>query len=168
MKIDWRESLWNQFGAAIDMLEDAINLCPDHLWSVVLWKDPDDERYGQFWFVVYHTLFWLDLFMTGSKEGFKPPAPFIRGALPEQPYTKDQIKSYLWNCRAKCQTLIAGLTDERAQQRCVFEWMEPNFLELQLYSMRHVSEHAAQLSLVLGQHGVTGFDWIASARDQEA
>ena len=168
MKIDWRESLWNQFGAAIDMLDDAISLCPDHLWTVVLWQDPDDERYGQFWFVAYHTLFWLDLFLTGSKEGFTPPAPFIRGALPEQPYTKDQIKSYLKNCREKCQALIAGLTDERAQQRCVFEWMEPSFLELQLYSMRHVQEHAAQLSLVLGQYEVTGFDWIASARDQEA
>ena len=167
MKVDWRENLWHQFGAAIDMLDDAIRLCPDHLWTVVLWQDPDDERYGQFWFVAYHTLFWLDLFLTGSREGFTPPAPFIRGALPEQPYTKDQIKAYLRDCRAKCQALIAGLTDEKAQQRCVFEWMEPSFLELQLYSMRHVAEHAAQLSLVLGQHGVTGFDWIASARDQE-
>ena len=65
------------------MLDDAIRLCPDHLWTAVLWQDPDDERYGQFWFVAYHTLFWLDLFLIGSKEGFTPPAPFIRGALPE-------------------------------------------------------------------------------------
>jgi len=58
------------------------------------------------------------------------------------------------------------MTDEEAQQRCAFEWMEPSFFELQLYSLRHVQEHAAQLSLLLGQHDVSGFDWIASARDK--
>jgi len=167
MKIDWRTSTWKQFGAAIDTLGDAIRLCPDHLWTVVLWKDLDDERYGQFWFVAYHALFWLDLFLTGTKEGFVPPSPFSR-ALPEHPYTKDQILAYLGVCREKCQSMIEGLTDEKAQQRCVFEWMEPSYLELQMYSMRHVQEHAAQLSLVLGQHDVTGLDWIASARGKDA
>ena len=164
MKFDYRESIWKQLGAAIDMLDDVINLCPDHLWTIGMWKDDEDERYGQFWFIAYHTLFWLDLFLTGTMEGFKPPQPFIRGKLPEQPYTKEQIITYLSVCRDKCQSTLDGLTDERAQQRCVFEWMEPSFLELQLYSMRHVQEHVAQLSLVLGQHDVTGMDWVASAR----
>jgi len=101
-------------------------------------------------------------------EDFTPPSPFIVGALPEQPYTKDQILAYLGACREKCQSTIEALTDESAQQRCIFEWMEPSFLELQLYCMRHVQEHAAQLSLVLGQHDVTGMDWIASARSKNA
>ena len=101
-------------------------------------------------------------------EGFAPPSPFIHGALPERPYTKDQILAYLGVCREKCQSTIEALTDEKAQQRCVFEWMEPSFLELQLYSMLHVQEHLAQLSLVLGQHDVTGMDWIASAKSKDA
>jgi hypothetical protein len=149
------------------MLGDAIRLCPDHLWTLVLWKDPDDEQYGQFWFIAYHALFWLDLFLTGTLEGFAPPSPFIRGALPERPYTKDQILAYLGVCREKCKATIEGLTDEKAQQVCVFEWMEPSFLELQMYSMRHVQEQATQLSLVLGQHDVTGFDWVVSARSKD-
>lgn len=165
MTPDWRTSVWLQFGAAIDTLDDAITLCPDQLWTAILWTDPDDVKYGQFWFVAYHTLFWLDLFLSGSAEGFAPPAPFIRGALPDQPYTKDHVQTYLQRCRTSCQATIAGLTDERADERCVFEWMEPTFLELQLYSMRHVQEHAAQLNLVLGQHDVTGMDWVAQARD---
>ncbi len=165
MKIDCRESLWNQFGAAIDTLGDAIHLCPDNLWTFQVWKDSEDERYGQFWSIAYHTLFWLDLFLTGTKEGFKPPQPFIR-TLPEQPYMKDELIAYLSACRDKCQSTIEGLTEEKAQQRCVFEWMEPSFLELQLYSMRHVQEHAAQLSYVLGQHEVQGLGWKASARSQ--
>ena len=168
MQPDWRTSVWQQFGAAIDMLDDAISLCPDRLWTAVLWTDSEDVRYGQFWFVAYHTVRWLDLFLSGSAVGFAPPAPFIHGALPDQPYTKDQIRTYLRRCRMKCQATIEALTDEQAQQRCVFDWMEPTYLELQLYSMRHVQEHAAQLSLVLGQHDVAGFDWIAQARDTAA
>lgn len=157
-------SIWQQFGASIDMLDDAISICPDQLWSAVLWTDSEDSRYGQFWFVAYHTLFWLDLFLTGSKEGFLPPKPFIRGALPEKPYTKDDVLTYLKQCRQKCQATLETLTDEKAHRVCKFEWMEPTFRELQLYSMRHVQEHAAQLSLFLGQNGVSGPDWVAKAR----
>ena len=141
-----KTSLWQQFGASIDMLSDAISACPDRLWTVVLWDDSDGPRYGEFWAVARHCLMWLDLFLTGSGEGFTPPAPFVRGVLPEQPHTKDEILAYLGHCRQKCQTVIQGLTDERAHEVCTFSWMEPTFLELQLYNMRHVQEHAAQLS----------------------
>lgn len=163
-----KTSLWLQFGAAIDTLDDGINLCPDDLWTTVLWPDEEDARYGQFWFVAYHTLLWLDLFLTGSEEGFAPPAPFMRGRLPDEPYTKNQIRAYLDQCRANCRATIEGLTDEKARRRCPFRWFEPSFLELQLYSLRHVQEHAAHLSFVLGQNGVTGFDWVAQARDSVA
>jgi hypothetical protein len=156
--------IWQQFGASIDMLDDAISLCSDQLWTAVLWKDPDDVAYGQFWFVAYHTLFWLDLYLTGSSDGFTPPAPFIRGALPEKPYTKDQVRAYLDQCRRNCQSTIEALTDEKAHQRCKFDWVEASFLELQLYNMRHVQEHAAQLNLLLGQHDVPGVDWVTKTR----
>ncbi len=59
-----------------------------------------------------------------------------------------------------------ALTDEQAYRICTFDWMEPTFLELQIYSLRHIQEHAAQLNLVLGEHGVTGQDWVAQARDK--
>ena len=162
-----KTSVWQQFGAAIDMLDDAICACPDNLWAAALWEDQDDARYGQFWSVAYHTLFWLDLYLTGSAEGFAPPAPFIHNdALPPKPYTKEEVRHYLLQCRRKCQSVIEGLTDEQANKVCPFRWMEPTFLELQLYSMRHVQEHAAQLNMLLGQKGITGPDWVAKARDE--
>jgi hypothetical protein len=160
-----KTSIWQQFGAAIDTLDDAISACPDSLWSATLWNDSEDARYGQFWFVAYHALFWLDLFLTGSSEGFAPPPPFIRGRLPDSLYTKDDVLTYLNQCRQKCKATIESLTDENAYRVCRFDWMEPTFLELQLYSMRHVQEHAAELNLLLGQNSVSGPDWIAKARD---
>lgn len=160
-----KTSIWNQYGAAIDTLDDAIGLCPDHLWAAVVWNDEEDARYGQFWYITTHTLVWLDLYLTGSAEGFAPPAPFIRGALPDQPYTKAQVRAYLAHCRRKCRATIDALTDERAQEICTFRWMEPSFLELQLYCMRHIMEHAGQLGYFLGQRGVAGMDWVAVARE---
>lgn len=157
--------VWQQFGAAIDTLGDAIRLCPDELWTAVLWRDPDDVAYGEFWFVAYHTLYWLDLYLTGASEGFKPPSPFIRGALPEKPYTKEQVLAYLDECRRKCQSTLMGMTDETANRRCTFEWIEASFLEMQLYCMRHVQEHAGQLSMLLGQHDVPGIDWVTKAKE---
>lgn len=160
-----KTSIWQQFGAALDTLDDAINLCPDALWTAVIWEDADDARYGQFWYLPTHTLTWLDLFLTGSQEGFKPPPPFMRGKLPDKPYTKEEVQTYLKQCRQKSKAIIEALTDEKAYQICTFEWMTPTYLELQLYSMRHIQEHAAQLNFFLGRNSVTGMDWIAQARD---
>jgi hypothetical protein len=162
-----KTSLWRQFGAAIDTRADAIKACPDSLWMANLWDDADDPRYGQFWHLAYHTLSWLNLYLTSSAEGFAPPPPFVRGALPETPYTKAQINTYLKHCRQKCQTVIQALTDEQAYRICRFSWMEPTFLELQLYCMRHVQEHAAHMHLFLGGQGVPVSDWISKARDQQ-
>ncbi len=170
----WRTALWQQFGATIDMLENALLACPSTHWHGRLWSDPEDPEYAAFWSITYHTLFWLDLYLTGSHEGFAPPAPFVNrldpaSDLPERPYSRDELHAYLVHLR---QTTIVELSDEKAHQQFTFPWpggMSVSFLELQLYSMRHVQEHAAQLSLFLGQHGIDGasIDWVPQAKTDE-
>jgi uncharacterized damage-inducible protein DinB len=174
----WRTALWQQFGAAIDMLENALLACPSTHWHERLWSDPEDPEYAAFWSITYHTLLWLDLYLTGSHEGFAPPAPFVNrldpaSDFPEQPYTKDELHGYLVHLRKKCHTTIAELTDEKAYQQFTFPWpggTSMSFLELQLYTMRHVQEHAAQLSLFLGQHGIPdeALDWVGRAQEEAA
>lgn len=174
----WRTMLWKQFGAAIDMLDNAVAACPDTLWRQPVWQDPDapPER-AEFWYVAYHALFWLDLYLFGAEEGFAPPAPFAlveqddaAGPLPEQPYSRDEVRAYLAALRQKLRATFETLTDERARQPVSFGWIEDgevvSYAELQLYNMRHVQEHAAQLSLLLGQHGIPGerIDWVGRAR----
>jgi hypothetical protein len=156
--------VWNQYGAAMDMLADVIRACPEPAWTVALWPDTDDARYGQFWFIAYHAIYYIDLYHKGNGQGFAPPAPFLKRALPEHPYTKEQVLGYLDHCRTKCRATLAALTAEQAQQRCVFGWIEASYIELQIYAMRHVQEHSSQLGLALGQQEVTGFDWLTRAR----
>jgi uncharacterized damage-inducible protein DinB len=179
-----RTILWRQFGAAIDMLENALVACPASLWQARVWSERPDHplpswfppEFSQFWHIAYHTLFWLDLYLSGSREeDFAPPAPFIWTELnpavsPERPYTKDDLHAYLAALRRKCHATLSALTDTRAHQIVSYSWTRGqavSFLELQLYNLRHVQEHAAQLSLFLGQHGVPdeALDWVARAKD---
>ena len=175
MDTNLKTSIWQQFGASIDYLANAMSACPDQLWLSSLWNNPNEKpEFSQFWYRVYHTLFWLDLYLTGAEEGFVPPAPFTlieqddNGPLPERPYTKDELQAYLADCRKKCQATIEALTDETAQRRCRFGWGELSFLELLLYNMRHVQEHAAQLNLLLGQKVGPRPDYATQAKSSAA
>jgi uncharacterized damage-inducible protein DinB len=176
MNISWRTIIWQQFGAAIDMLDNALRACPDELWHARLWDDPSEQQFflPEYWYIVYHTLFWLDLFLFGAEEGFAPPPPFTLveqdadGPLPERPYTKDELQAYLDYGRNKCQATIEALTDEAAQRHCRFGWGEVSFAELLLYNMRHVQEHASQLSLMLGQKVGSAPGWVTRARSGAA
>lgn len=165
MKTTWKTIVWQQFGAAIDMLNNALVACPDEQWQDTVWHDPsDDPKYTEFWYIIYHTLYWTDRYLSGSPEGFAPPVPFVAGSLPENPYSKKDLHAYLKQCRQKCEETFEALTNEKANQICQFPWGEDvSFAELQLYSMRHVQEHAAQLSLHLGQNADSGLDWVARA-----
>ena len=154
--------LWRQFGAAIDMLAGALRDCPDELWERPLWADQPDQwvapGFSAFWYLGYHALFWLDLYLTGAEEGFAPPPPFElvemqpNETLPRV-YTRDELLGYLEYCRHRCHDTIGAMSAEQAQRVCSFGWGELPFAELQLYNLRHVQEHAAQLSLFLGQAG---------------
>lgn len=166
MDANLKTSLWQQFGAAIDYLADTMNACPDAFWRASLWQTPNTKpEFAQFWYVAYHTLFWLELYLTGTEEGFRPPPPFTlieqdeNGPLPERVYTKAELTSYLNDCRQKCRITIEGLTDEIAGQHCQFGWGECSFLELLVYNLRHVHGHAAQLNMLLGQHGIATPDY---------
>jgi hypothetical protein len=178
METLWSTALWPQFGAAIDMLENALVACPEALWMERIWPDPPPPEFpphfAEFWYVTFHTLVWLDLYLSGvPEEEFAPPAPFAQGVLdsvevqPERPYTKEELRDYLVSMRRKCHSTLVTLTDEQARQPVEYPWSEGqpiSFLELQIYTMRHVQEHAAQLSLFLGQHGVSGADLNSVAR----
>lgn len=155
--------LWRQFSIAIDSFGKALQDCPDDLWQAQLWEDEPDQwvakGFSSYWYLCYHTLFWLDLYLTGAEEGFAPPEPFdlvemeADEDLPRV-YSKEELLGYLAICRQRCQETIASMSVEQAYMVCSFPWGEVPFAELMLYTLRHVQEHAAQLHLFLGQHGV--------------
>src|SRR5258706_2570246 len=169
-----RAAFTQQFSAAIDMLENVLLACPDQLWHVRLWDDLNLPRSSEFWYIIYHTLFWLDLYLSGSVEGFMPPAPFTldeldpAGIIPDKPYNKDELLTYLEHTRRKCRLTSDALTNEKARQLCTFPWGEVTFAALLLDNMRHVQEHVAQLNMILGQKTGWSPRWVTNAKKPAA
>jgi hypothetical protein len=172
MTIIDNKMLWRQFGAAIDMLGEALRDCPDELWEKRLWEDQPGQwvalGFSAFWYLGYHTLFWLNLYLTGAEEGFAPPAPFAlvemeAGEQLPRTYTRGELLGYFDYCRVKCQDTIEAMSGEQAARLCRFSWGELPFAELQLYNLRHVQEHGAQLRMFLGQHAGKSTTWVSQA-----
>ena len=155
------ETLWRQLGAAIDMLERAIVACPEDVWG----SGPPQRA---FWYLTYHTLFFLELYTFGTLEGFAPPVPFNldeldpRGVYPERVYTKEEMLAYLTHCREECRRAVASLTEERAASICRFSMGEIPYGELLLDSMRHVQHHTAQLYWILRGETESAPRWVTS------
>lgn len=160
MAIIDNDMILRQFEKAIDMLEDGVRQCPPELWETMLWEDEPDQwvapGFSKFWYLAYHTLFWLDLYLTGAEEGFTPPAPFdlvemVDGETLPRTYAREELLWYVDYCRQRCRDTIDPLTSEQANQICRFPWGEVPFGELLLYNLRHVQEHGAYFSMFLGQ-----------------
>jgi uncharacterized damage-inducible protein DinB len=172
----WRTLLWQQFGAALDMLENAIDACPAELWS-----DPSQRPAWTshsvvgFWHLANHTLFFLDYYsFPGAPEAFRPPPPFgleeldPEGVLPERPFTKEEVHSYLRDCRSKTKTMILALTDAEAGVERTFPSFQGPTAELLLSQMRHIQHHTAQMNLLLRQHTGSAPRWVSRARSGAA
>ena len=158
----WREALWEQFGGSLMMLERAIDICPERVWT-------SQAGSRAFWHLAYHTLFFTDVNFSGTTDGFEPPSPFNRTELdpsdirPERVYTKAELLDYGRHCREKGRATIESLTDLEAVRVVELPWLHMKFGELMLYSMRHVQHHTGQLNMVLRQSGIEAPDWIPRA-----
>lgn len=157
-----KETIWKQFGATIEMLENAIVECPPELW--------DTEE--KFWHKAFHALFFLDYYLSAQPQTFSPPAPFTlsefdpSGALPERVYTKNELLAYAKHCYKKCHKVIVGLDEASAKSRWVNDRKDYSRIEILIYNMRHVQHHAAQLNLImrLGANKAPG--WVSRSKTE--
>jgi hypothetical protein len=168
-----KDSLYTQFSAAIDMLGNAIVACPEQVWTDASQPNIGAQTWHEFWYLAYHTLFWLDFYLHDlPEEEFAPPAPFgleemdYAGVLPPRVYTKTELLSYLEHGRRKLAAKFAILSDDRAQQECQgFGRKDFTIFELYLYTMRHVQHHAAQLNLLLRQTTNSAPGWVGRKKN---
>lgn len=171
----WQDMVWGQFGAAIEMLENAIRACPDDLWMGLAPGTRSDDV--PFWYVALHAAYFLDVYLGDSEETYVPPASFpgavpdpagqraasVYGerlcawadldglALPRIPCSRDQVLAYIAHAKTRCRATLGSLKTSDAALPCGFPWLGMRRGELMLYNMRHVQHHAAQLNLLLRQ-----------------
>lgn len=166
-----KEILWNQFGASIDMLINAISNCSDDYFL----------KHKRFYYIAFHSTIFLDYYSTFPPKEFSPllsftqkepnerPEEAIDDLIPDKIYSKKEILEYLQQSREKCKQIIYALTDERLNERFK-EGDEPNdmdypILEILLYNLRHTQHHTAQLNMFLRQDIDKHMEWSFRAGD---
>jgi hypothetical protein len=166
-----RESLWKQFGACIDMFENAIRHCSDELLT-------SNKR---IFYLIYHNLVFFDYYMTIPPKDFTAVLPFtlkeqpdipedaVDDVIPNRFYSRDELLEYLRASREKCKSLILALTEEKLNQRFREEpgqgAVDYSLVEILFYNMRHVQHHVGQLNLILRQFKGEAPGWVQRAGD---
>jgi hypothetical protein len=135
----------------------------------------DDRSSGApVWHLAYHTLFYLDLYLSESEEAFRPAAfhrensNFLRDLpfppyvvmTPAEVYHRAQLLEYLDQCREKCFRVLADLSEEKCRERSSFPWLDFSVGDLMLYNMRHVQHHTGQLNFILQQLTGSAPGWV--------
>ncbi len=157
-----KEIIRQQYGAALDTLENAIVACPNELWG-------NRDKQPEFWYMAYHTIFFLDYYFSDNVEGFAPPSPFTLseldplGVLPDRVYSKDELLNYLSYGSNKCRAYINALNDESNSKPSIMRSTVTE-TELLFYTMRHVQHHAAQLNLILRQETNSAPGWVSKGK----
>lgn len=154
-----RNALASQLAASIQAMENSITACPPNVWG---------ERIGphEFWYLVYHTAFWLDCYSTSTPESYVPPAPYTLGEMdpagvyPERVYTKDEMLAFLAHSRTRALRELLALTPESAAERWRFYSYDLSRFEAFLNTNRHVQHHVGQLQLLLRQGGAQPPRWV--------
>ena len=171
-----RTMLKSQYHAALAMLRQAIERCPESLWN-------DPKHLNPCWQVAYHVLFFAHAYSGQGKTSFVPwsehqaecqypdgiPGPNDPASplpLVAKPYTKAQVLAY-WTF---CDDRIDGAVDamDLASPESGFpSYPIPKF-EHQLVNLRHIQHHTAQLACRLRDGLGVGIDWAGARRPKPA
>ena len=95
-----RQILTGQFEAALCMFNDCLTKCPPGHWDGIVGKYP-------FWQVAYHTLCFVDLYLSRDKEAFEfrdvHPCGWkeFDDEYPSRRFLQQELIAYLAICRSK-------------------------------------------------------------------
>lgn len=167
---DLRDLLKRQYRAALAMLRDAVERCPDALWE-------DTAPTNAFWQVAYHTLYFTHLYLQPEEAAFDPwPGHQSRVQHPDgipgrddpdsslplvpAPYTRDQVLAYLEHCESLLSDAVDAI--DLLSPESGFWWYRISKLEHQLVNLRHVQHHAAQLADRVRAATGEGVRWVST------
>jgi hypothetical protein len=140
------------------MLKQTISLCPESVWDAAGDKN-------KFWKVAYHALFFTHLYVQDSEEAFTPwgshRSEYEDFDLPGsgEALGKDAILEYLAFCQQHVAERVPLLNLEES-----FGGRPYTKAELQIYSIRHIMQHAGELMERLGGRTGAEINWVGSKR----
>ena len=159
-------AIHEQYGAAIEMLESVILKCPEGVW--------DDSQQGPpFWQVAYHTMYYLDWYLSSTKEereSFKPEFDSEFRTLdskPEASLNREQVLMYLMKIKLKVKRRMEAVSTEELIRPSIFEWHGSSVLSSLFYNIRHVMLHVGALNFRLLRKGIKLDNWVSQKLIEE-
>jgi hypothetical protein len=170
-----REMIKSQYHAALAMLREAVERCPDALWL--------GGGTNACWQLAYHALFFAHLYSCADEHAFRPwdghradvqypdgiggpPDPADSRPVVARPYTKDEVLAYWRFCDERVDAAVDATDLSRTESG--FPWYPIPKLEHQLVNVRHVQHHAAQIADRLRAHLDVGVAWAGARRPPAA
>lgn len=149
-----------QLEAGLSMMRHSIELCPPDHWESKIAKDTFRQ-------VAYHTLFYVDYYLSPNEKAFQLSDLNLRGG-DERTSTsaslgleQDETLNYVTLCRKKAVSSIATETTESLQRDSGFHRLRFTRGELHVYNIRHLQHHVGALSAYLRRIG-RAVDWVGS------
>jgi hypothetical protein len=147
-----RKMLIGEFEAALCMLNQCVEACPEPHWN-------DKIANGTFCWVAYHALFFLDLYLSPSEHDFTRREFHFHGGDEREDHlsaglSKQDTHAYVPICRQKMIEAIAAETPDTLAGGSGFSWYPITRGEFHLNNIRHVQHHTGQLSAHLRRIGV--------------
>ena len=148
-----KQSLLSQYEAALSMLRQRIDACPEEYWDAMVGQ-------GTFRQDAYHVLFWMDYYLSPGEERFSMLEHHVEGGDEREPVISrglDKMATLLFlaNCHKKLLKIIESETETSLSAGSgfpsIFVKRPLNRIELHLYNIRHLQHHTGQLSLVLSR-----------------
>lgn len=161
----FKKSLVGQFHAALSMFNDCVSRCPAEQWENNVGNYP-------FWNVAYHTLFYVDFYLSPNEQSFSPQGfhrensehfvPPHERVIPDDPYDQATLRGYVQHCKRRAIESIESETSESLAGTSGFSWYKIPRSEFHLNNIRHLQHHAAQMSLHLRNSSDVDVRWVGS------
>jgi len=147
----------SQYKASLAMLRQAIEKCPEALWTDASYQNP-------FWRLAYHTLIYTHFYLSPREEDFVPWDNFQKDLqllgreIPgTRVYSRAELLDYLALVLDQVEIQVEALDLDTESG---FDWLPFNKLELQFYNIRHIQQHTGELCERLGAHGEVEVAWV--------
>jgi uncharacterized damage-inducible protein DinB len=143
-----KQILQGQYEAALCMLNHCMAACGDEYWE-------GKVANGTFRQIVYHTLFFTDLYLSPSNEAFELRELHQRGGDERGPelcagVNKEDALAYVKICRQKVKDSLAAETEQSLRGESGFSWRKGmGRAELHIYNIRHIQHHTGALAAYL-------------------
>jgi hypothetical protein len=162
--MDVQSALQSQYHAALKMLREVIDKCPDSLWE-------DSTDGVPMWRVVYHALFFTHFYLQKDHQSFTPwdrhrdEAHYLnrvprtdRAPKSCEAYARDDLLAYWKICDDMIDAGVNAL--DLTLPESGFPWYRMSKLEHQLVNVRHLQHHIGALAGRLRRTAGIEVPWI--------